>query len=168
MSELVDRAKASLEGVDPYSPWEVDVFSDGTWAVYAADSLKATSTDYRIAKFIAAARQLVPELIAVIEFLEPEVAHWKALWKGTVEYSTKVIQERDEALREVERLTAGTKRVYTVGYINGLGTVSTFGAENSWLPAVVETVAEVSRDDPGNEFFVAYRDIPQWKRLPDE
>ncbi|SLG47438.1 hypothetical protein [Mycobacteroides abscessus] len=70
MSELLDRAKASLEGVDPYSPWEVDVFSDGTWAVYAADSLKATSTDYRIAKFIAAARQLVPELIAEVERLE--------------------------------------------------------------------------------------------------
>ncbi|SHQ53480.1 hypothetical protein [Mycobacteroides abscessus] len=70
MSELLDRAKASLEGVDPYVPWDVDVFSDGSWAVYAADSLKATSTDYRIAKFIAAARRLVPELIAEIERLE--------------------------------------------------------------------------------------------------
>ncbi|MBN7406848.1 hypothetical protein [Mycobacteroides abscessus] len=74
MSELVDRAKASLEGVDPYVPWDVDVFSDGTWAVYAADSLKATSTDYRIAKFIAAARQLVPELIAEVERLEERIA----------------------------------------------------------------------------------------------
>ncbi|WP_100514441.1 hypothetical protein [Mycobacteroides abscessus] len=49
---------------------------------------------------------LVSELIEAVEFLEPAADHWKSLWKGTVEYSTKVIQERDEALREVERLQA--------------------------------------------------------------
>lgn len=92
MSELVDRAKASLEGVDPYSPWEVDVFSDGTWAVYAADSLKATSTDYRVAKFIAAARQLVPELIAEVERLE------RAL-EGRVR---ELERERDDHLETAE------------------------------------------------------------------
>lgn len=37
-----------------------------------------------------------------IERLEGESAHWKALWQGTVEYCTKVIQERDEPLRALE------------------------------------------------------------------
>lgn len=44
----------------------------------------------------------IPELIAEVERLQAESAHWKALWQGTVEYSTKVIQERDEALRALE------------------------------------------------------------------
>ncbi|QSM03903.1 hypothetical protein PROPHIGD91-2_50 [Mycobacterium phage prophiGD91-2] len=60
------------------------------------------------------------------------------------------------------------RRVYTVGYINGSGTISTFGGENSWLPAVEAAVAEVRRDDPDNEFFVAYRDIPAWERYMAE
>ncbi|WP_237112808.1 hypothetical protein [Mycobacteroides abscessus] len=46
----------------------------------------------------------IPELVAEVERLQAESAHWKSLWQGTVEYPTKVIQERDEALREVERL----------------------------------------------------------------
>lgn len=47
---------------------------------------------------------LVRDLVAEVERLEADAQHWKALWQGTVEDSTKVIQERDEALREVERL----------------------------------------------------------------
>lgn len=104
MSELVDRAKASLEGVDPYQPWEVDEYPGKRWGVYAADSLHAECRSKATAEFIVAARQLVPELIAVIEFLEPEVAHWKALWKGTTEYADNLIQERDEALRALEEI----------------------------------------------------------------
>lgn len=48
--------------------------------------------------------QLHLSLADEVERLEDLIAHWKALWRGTVEDSTKVIQERDEALREVERL----------------------------------------------------------------
>ncbi|WP_235625626.1 hypothetical protein [Mycobacteroides abscessus] len=46
---------------------------------------------------------LVRELIEAVEFLEQAADHWKALWKGTVKDSTKVIQERDEALRALKR-----------------------------------------------------------------
>lgn len=58
-----------------------------------------------------------------------------------------------------------TRRWYIAGYRNQLGTVSTMGAENAWLPAVEEVVAELNRDDPENEFFVAYQDVPAWQRL---
>lgn len=70
MSELTERAKALLEDVDPYTPWDVEPFSDGSYGVYAADSLHATCRDKRTAEFIAASRQLVPELIAEVERLE--------------------------------------------------------------------------------------------------
>lgn len=58
---------------------------------------------------------LVSELIEAVEFLEQAADHWKSLWQGTVEYSTKVIQERDEALREVERLQI--REVLAVTYL---------------------------------------------------
>lgn len=70
MSELVDRAKASLEGVDPYTPWDVEPFSHASFGVYAADSLLASCPRRATAEFIAAARRLVPELIAEVERLE--------------------------------------------------------------------------------------------------
>ncbi|OHU08782.1 hypothetical protein BKG73_17350 [Mycobacteroides saopaulense] len=93
-------------------------------------------------EFIAAARQLVPELIAEVEqarsyrslppnmvwqdyyspneviALREEIEHWKSLWQGTVEDSTKVIQERDEALREVEKLR---RAVDVLKYDNRMG-----------------------------------------------
>lgn len=78
MSELVDRAKASLEGVDPYTPWDVEPFGDEGFGpyfgVYAADSLHAECRNEATAKFIAASRQLVPELIAEVERLQAEFA----------------------------------------------------------------------------------------------
>ncbi|SIC59820.1 hypothetical protein [Mycobacteroides abscessus] len=46
---------------------------------------------------------LVSELIEAVEFLEQAADHWKSLWRGAVEYSTKVIQERDDALRKLEQ-----------------------------------------------------------------
>ncbi|AWG57392.1 hypothetical protein [Mycobacteroides abscessus] len=111
MSELVDRAKASLEGVTP-GPWEISDQDDGTASVWSDGRIIfADESGFRggfaalpDAEFIAAARQLVPELIEAVEFLEQAADHWKSLWQGTVEDSTKVIQERDEALREVEAL----------------------------------------------------------------
>lgn len=61
----------------------------------------------------------IPELVAEVERLQGESAHWKSLWKGTVEDSTKVIQERDEALRVVERLEAEIEGLE--GMVNTLG-----------------------------------------------
>ncbi len=43
------------------------------------------------------------------------VEHWKALWRGTVEDSTKVIQERDEALRALDKMTESWKRLVEGG-----------------------------------------------------
>lgn len=74
MSELVDRAKASLEDTKCTDEMQ-DFFRVG----------------------------LVRELIEAVEFLEPAADHWKSLWQGTVEYSTKIIQERDEVLRKLEQ-----------------------------------------------------------------
>lgn len=54
-----------------------------------------------------------------IERLEGESVHWKSLWQGTVEYSTKIIQERDEVLREVERLEAEIECLE--GMVNTMG-----------------------------------------------
>lgn len=126
MSELLDRAKASLEGVTP-GPWQVVGYGNiQTEAVGEYPPLgKIYSKGNQ--QFVAAARQLVPELVAeaerrqdlitefrkrddvatgVIKNLCDERDHWKSLWQRTVKDSTKVIQERDEALREVEQLKA--------------------------------------------------------------
>lgn len=53
----------------------------------------------------------IPELVAEVERLQAESAHWKALWQGTVKYSTKVIQERDEALRTLDKVTESWQRL---------------------------------------------------------
>lgn len=81
MSELLDRAKAA----------QALVLNDGTgtWAVNGCSEMYA----------------VLPELIEAVEFLEQAADHWKSLWKGTVEYSTKVIQERDEALWALDKVT---------------------------------------------------------------
>ncbi|SII79596.1 Uncharacterised protein [Mycobacteroides abscessus subsp. abscessus] len=92
MSELLDRAKQSL--------------SDHQWA-----------KSCRVESLYP--EQLVRELIAEVERLQAESAHWKALWQGTVDYSTKMIQERDDALREVERLEAEIEGLE--GMVNTMG-----------------------------------------------
>ncbi|MDB2213837.1 hypothetical protein [Mycobacteroides abscessus] len=109
MSELLDRAKASLEGVTE-GPWEpVEergnpgyspfygvrsagdqprrvVFAQSDWEGYGNGSTKAD------AEFIAAARQLVPELIAEVERRE------RAL-QGRVR---ELERERDDHLETAE------------------------------------------------------------------
>lgn len=89
MSELTERASIAMVGITE---------EEWTWDLGFADD----------------ARKLIPELVAEVERLQAESAHWKSLWQGTVEYSTKVIQERDEALREVERLTRELERAEAV------------------------------------------------------
>ncbi len=82
MSELVDRAKASLEGVTP-----------GQWQVVGYGNIQPETVGEHppIGKiygkgnqqFVAAARQLVPELIAEVERLEARIqGHhtWNPAW----------------------------------------------------------------------------------------
>lgn len=156
---LLDRAKASLEGVTE-GPWETRPGATGDPTTTSASvhsghrSILVSSDGYHYgyadkadARFIATARQLVPELIAEVEqargwaawfaaqsemwqaraelhisecaAADAAAEHWKALWQGTVEDSTKVIQERDEALREVERLEAEIEGLE--GMVNTMG-----------------------------------------------
>ncbi|WP_234796337.1 hypothetical protein [Mycobacteroides chelonae] len=85
MSELIERAKALLEGVTE-GVWAVDpvrgghygvrggkyqlqvVYAHSDWEGYGNGSTKAD------AEFIAASRQLVPELIAEVERLAEQLA----------------------------------------------------------------------------------------------
>lgn len=92
MSELVDRAKASLEGVTE-GVWTVDPMRGGhcgvrggkyqLQVVYARSDWEGFGNGSRLAdaEFIAAARQLVPELIAEIEALEWTLAKVTESWK---------------------------------------------------------------------------------------
>lgn len=55
----------------------------------------------------SAHRELLDRIVKLEDQREEalrEADHWKALWQGTVEDSTKVIQERDEALRALESI----------------------------------------------------------------
>lgn len=80
MSELVDRAKTRLEGVTE-GPWVISDQDDGTASVWSDGSIIfADESGYRggfaalpDAEFVAAARQLVPELIAEVERLQAEI-----------------------------------------------------------------------------------------------
>ncbi len=88
MSELVDRAKASLEGVTG-GPWVISDQDDGTASVWSDGSIIfADDSGFRggfaalpDAEFVAAARQLVPELIAEIERLERVNERWGVWWE---------------------------------------------------------------------------------------
>lgn len=89
MSELVDRAKASLEGVTP-GPWRHEIGEEHgetvhfvQWGVESSVGIftgnyGGAGTD---AEFIAASRQLVPELIAEVERLERMNKQWGVWWE---------------------------------------------------------------------------------------
>ena len=142
MSDVVERAKAALEAVEAIGGpiWEVagdDPRNPGCKVI--------ADYDPEGAGLIGGVGHVVAPFIAQARSLVPEL------------------------VAEVERLRGevalNTRRWYIAGYRNQLGTVSTMGAENAWLPAVEEVVAELNRDDPENEFFVAYQDVPAWQRL---
>lgn len=115
MSELVERAKALLGGTTP-GPWQnvgygnIQPETVGEHAPIGKIYGKANQ------RFVAASRRLVPELIEAVEFLESAADHWKSLWQGTVKDSTKVMEERDEALREVERLAGRLRDVAGIAF----------------------------------------------------
>ncbi|OHU67384.1 hypothetical protein BKG87_22050 [Mycobacteroides chelonae] len=93
MSELIDRAKASLEGVTegPWVSWKDresrESYSDGY--VYRGNVISDSTKQIVVTKsgnaanslFIAAARQLVPELIAEVERLRQECDAWELKYR---------------------------------------------------------------------------------------
>ncbi|MCU8693984.1 hypothetical protein OE265_21050 [Mycobacteroides abscessus] len=58
-----------------------------------------------------------------------------------------------------------TTRYYAPAYQNQHGETVTVGDECSDLSSIEEYVTQCNRDDPEVEFFVAYQDVPPWKRL---
>ncbi|ASR84909.1 hypothetical protein SEA_STEVIERAY_57 [Mycobacterium phage StevieRay] len=68
MSDVVERAKAALEGVTE-GPWTWTHGMDARAMVLGPDNLRVKLEGYRDAEFIASARSLVPELIAEVERL---------------------------------------------------------------------------------------------------
>lgn len=91
MNDIVDRAKAALEGVSR-SPWTVapdaeqpnDLDSE-SWCDVDGDlgGWVAHCQDIDTARFIAAARQLVPKLVAELETTRAELARLKASQEAT-------------------------------------------------------------------------------------
>ncbi|AXQ64571.1 hypothetical protein KNU83_gp080 [Mycobacterium phage LilMoolah] len=81
MRDVVERAKAALEGV-AYGPWEFDCSDEGMQAVggpviWLGDGdlgfrVEAHYQDDRNAEFVAQARTLVPELVAEVERLRAQ------------------------------------------------------------------------------------------------
>ncbi|QZE10354.1 hypothetical protein SEA_SCOOBYDOOBYDOO_3 [Mycobacterium phage ScoobyDoobyDoo] len=70
MSDVVERAKAALEGTTE-GPWTWTHGMDARAMVLGPDNLRVKLEGYRDAEFIASARSLVPELIAEVERLTP-------------------------------------------------------------------------------------------------
>lgn len=99
MSELVTRAKALLGGTTP-GPWQNVGYGNIQPETVGEHPPIGKIYGKANQRFVAASRRLVPELIEAVEFLESAADHWKTLWQGTVKDSTKVMEERDEALRE--------------------------------------------------------------------
>lgn len=82
MSELVDRAKASLEGVTP-GPWQVVGYGNIHSHTVGEHPLIGKVYSKGNQQFVAAARQLVPELIAEVERLREQVQSlrkWNPAW----------------------------------------------------------------------------------------
>ncbi|MBN7552969.1 hypothetical protein [Mycobacteroides abscessus] len=80
MSELVYRAKASLEGTTP-GPWQVVGYGNIQPETVGEHPPIGKIYGKGNQQFIAAARQLVPELISEIEALEWTLAKVTASWK---------------------------------------------------------------------------------------
>ncbi|AKY02893.1 hypothetical protein PHATNISS_83 [Mycobacterium phage Phatniss] len=119
MSDIVERAKAALEGV-AYGPWEFDYSDEGMQAVggpviWLGDGdlgfrVEAHYQDDRNAEFIAQARSLVPELIAEVELKSAQLAEWRAQYDA--------IDAENERLRAQEtriRALAESGGVYEPG-----------------------------------------------------
>ena len=112
--DVIARATAALEGVTE-GPWRTSLldgidYEDGSscirGGVYPSEHgsapvfLASGGIDRRDARFIAASRTLVPELLAEVERLQ-------GLQRDDRQNAINAIEERDQANAEVERLRAG-------------------------------------------------------------
>ncbi|MDM2383840.1 hypothetical protein PP563_09895 [Mycobacteroides abscessus] len=120
MSELLDRAKQSLSDHQWAKSCRVESLYPEQIVrelIAEVERLEKLQTNYfrcaeALTEWRGRAMKAESEAESVKYQLEDECEshretiterdHWKALWQGTVEYSTKIIQERDEALRELE------------------------------------------------------------------
>lgn len=61
-----------------------------------------------------------------------------------------------------------TRRRYSIAYINRDGELITVGTEGDSPEGLAHNLAEWREDAPGRNCFIAYRDIPAWKRLESD
>ncbi len=121
--DVVARAKAALEGITP-GPWETiyhfhdTSYPSDTYHVLTAltgDTVAEVDDQRRIydephgefghdAEFIAAARSLIPGLVAEVDKVAAECDQWKTLWRANTGIAGEAMRERDEANAEVEKL----------------------------------------------------------------
>ncbi|AID58867.1 hypothetical protein PBI_GAIA_47 [Mycobacterium phage Gaia] len=122
MSDIVDRARELLAGIDPYRPWDVEPLPQG-WGVYAADSQKALCRSPREAEFIAAAPELVSELLAENERLRAELDELKEahrlhvrdksasrIWSEAVDEAREESVDRERRMFRIRKLLRKTDR----------------------------------------------------------
>ena len=115
--DLIDRARKALEGTTE-GPWSVEyedgdvyVYSDGSPGFLVARAVPIPSGEHDAnARFIAAARSLVPDLIARVEELEDAISGRTFSvdegreWKARAEAAEKALHTaRAEALIDKER-----------------------------------------------------------------
>lgn len=117
MSDVVERAKAALEGVTE-GPWDhAEAFDasfvcagDGgtvaqSWIV-RLDNRPGRVKDKRDAEFIAACRELVPELVAELESARNLIAALEVGQDNSGVLLAKAAEQYDALVAEIERLRA--------------------------------------------------------------
>ena len=109
MSDVVERAEMYLGFIDPYSPWEADTPAlGGPWHVYAADSHKAICVDGATASFVAAAPDVMRELIAEVKQLRDQRDRWRDQWRRAArKYMQTASALNDTRTTEMRQLCDG-------------------------------------------------------------
>ena len=114
MSDAVERAEMYLGFIDPYTPWEADTPAlGGPWHVYAADSHKAICVDGATASFVAAAPDVMRELVAEVKTSRQSALEWSRVCRENCRAVVDAEAERDDALAEVKHLRAQVERMRT-------------------------------------------------------
>lgn len=114
MSELTERGKALLEGVTE-GVWRISDQGDGTASVWSGGQIIFADesgygggfADLTNAEFIAASRQLVPELIAEVELAQKWAAWFAAeslMWRARAELHISECAAADAAIERVEAM----------------------------------------------------------------
>lgn len=82
--EQIAKAREIIAAATP-GPWETKVYDTGAWGVVETNELEQFRYDLTEppnkddAKFISAARTLLPEALDEIERLQKELAEWRTL-----------------------------------------------------------------------------------------